>query len=64
MDKFFKIVFPDGKSFVVVSSNGYTGLIGLLDGVKDKDNTFITQISFCGYIKYVMKSIFTKRRKT
>ena len=54
MNKFFKITFPNGKSTVVVSKNGYAGLIGLVDGVQDKENTYITPISLIEFVKYVI----------
>ena len=58
MNKFFKIKFPDGKHIVVVSKNGYTGLIGLIDYVEDKDNTYIEPISLFDFIKYTIKDRF------
>ena len=58
MNKFFKIKFPDGKHIVVVSKNGYAGLIGLIDYVEDKDNTYIEPISLFRFIKYTLKVWF------
>lgn len=54
MKRFFKIVFPDGKSLFVKSNNGYTGLIGLIDGIQDKENTYIVTISLFEFIKEVL----------
>ena len=53
-NKFFKITFPNGKSAVVVSRNGYAGLIGLVDGVQDKENTYIIPMSLFEFVKYVI----------
>ena len=53
MGRFFKTTFPDGKVYVVVSTGGFAGLLDLIEGVTDKDNTYVAQISFWEYIKYV-----------
>lgn len=53
-NKFFKIAFPNGKSTVVVSKNGWAGLIDLVDGVQDKENTYIIPLSLFEFIKYVI----------
>ena len=58
MNKFFKIKFPDEKHIVVVSRNGYAGLIGLIDCVKDKENTYIVPISMFEFIKHTLKVWF------
>lgn len=62
MGRFFKITFPDGKVCVVVSTGGFAGLLGLLEGVADKDNTYVAQISFWEYIMYVTGLKGRKRR--
>ena len=54
MGRFFKITFPNGKVYVVVSTGGFAGLLALLEGVTDKDNTYVAQISFWEYVKYVI----------
>ena len=54
MNKFFKIKFPDGKYIIVVSKNGYAGLIGLANYVEDKENTYIEPISMFEFIKYTV----------
>ena len=54
MNKFFKITMPDRKSFVVVS-NGYAGLLGLVDNVQDKENTYVSPISLFEFVKYVTR---------
>ena len=53
-NKFFKIAFPNGKSVVVASKNGYAGLIGLVDSVQDKENTYIIPISLFEFVKYTI----------
>lgn len=53
-NEFFKIEFPNGKSIVVVSKNGYAGLIGLINCVQDKENTYIIPISLFEFIKYII----------
>lgn len=58
MNKFFKIKFSDGKHIVVVSKNGYAGLIGLIDVVEDKENTYIIPISLFEFIKDTIKVWF------
>lgn len=58
MKKFFKIEFPDGKYLVIVSKNGYAGLIKLIDFVEDKENTYIVPISLFEFIKYTIKEYF------
>lgn len=58
MNKFFKIKFPDGKYIVVVSKNGYAGLIGLIDFAEDKENTYIEPISLFEFIKHIIKVWF------
>jgi len=55
MNKFFKITLSNGKSFVVVSKNGYAGLIGLFDGIEDKENSYVTPISLFEFIKSAIK---------
>lgn len=55
MRKFFKITMPSGKSFVVISKNGWTGLIGLFDGIEDGKNTYIAPMSLFEVIKYTIK---------
>lgn len=57
MSKFFRITMPNGKSFVVISNNGWAGLIGLFDNVEDEKNTYITPISLFEVIKYAIKKI-------
>lgn len=53
-NRFFKIKFPDGKSMVVESKNGYVGLIDLVDAIKDKENTYIIPISWFEFVKHVV----------
>ena len=53
-NRFFKIKFPDGKSMVVESKNGYVGLIDLVDAIKDKENTYIIPISWFEFVKHIM----------
>ena len=53
-NRFFKIKFPDGKSMVVESKNGYAGLIDLVDAIKDKENTYIIPISWFEFVKHVV----------
>lgn len=55
MYKFFKIVFPNEKSYVVVSKNGYAGLIDIVDYIYDKENTYIVPLTLFQFIKYVMR---------
>lgn len=62
MGRFFKITFPDGRVCVVVSTGGFAGLLDLLEGVTDKDNTYVAQISFWEYIMYVTGLKGRKRR--
>lgn len=62
MGRFFKITFPNGKVYVVVSTGGFAGLLDLLEGVTDKDNTYVAQISFWEYIKHVAGLKDRKRR--
>lgn len=52
-NKFFKIDFPNNDTIIVIGKRGYINLINLVDFVKDKDNTYITQISFFDLIKYI-----------
>ena len=54
MNKFFKIKFPDEKYIVVISKNGYAGLIGLIDWVEDKEDTYIEPISLFEFIKIIL----------
>lgn len=62
MGPFFKITLPGGKQYVVVSAGGFAGLLDLLEGVPDKENTYVANISTWEYAKHVVKSIFCKRR--
>ena len=55
MYKFFKIVLPNEKSYVVVSKNGYVGLLDMVDYVYDKDNTYIVPLTLFEFIKYVVR---------
>lgn len=54
MNRFFKIVFPNGKTFVVASKHGYAGLIGLFDNVQDQENSYIIPISVFEFIKEIL----------
>lgn len=54
MTKFYKIVLPNKKSYVVVSKNGYAGLLDMVEYVYDKDNTYIIPLTLFKFIKYVM----------
>lgn len=53
-NRFFKIKFPDGKSMVVESKNGWAGLIDIASAVKDKDNTYIIPISWFEFVKHII----------
>lgn len=53
-NRFFKIKFPDGKSMVMESKNGWAGLIDIANAVKDKDNTYIVPISWLEFVKYII----------
>ena len=53
-NRFFKIRFPNGKSMVVESKNGYVGLIDLADAIKDKENTYIIPISWFEFVKHMI----------
>ena len=53
-NRYFKIAFPNGKSMVVESKNGYAGLIDLVDAIKDKENTYIIPISWFEFAKHMM----------
>ena len=55
MTKFYKIVLPNKKSYVVVSKNGYAGLLDMVEYVYDKDNTYIVPLTLFQFIKYAMK---------
>ena len=52
MKKFFRIDFMNKKSVVVVSKDGYVGLIDTLGAVEDKENVYISPISLFEAIKY------------
>lgn len=54
MYKFFKIILPNEKSYVVVSKNGYAGLLDMVEYVYDKDNTYIIPLTLFQFIKYVV----------
>lgn len=54
MNKFFKIKFPNEKYIIVASKNGYVGLIDLVDGIQDKEHTYIIPISLFEFIKYIL----------
>ena len=54
MNKFFKIKFPDGKYIVIVSKNGYAGLLDLFKDIEDKDHTYIIPLTLFQFIKYIM----------
>lgn len=54
MGRFFKIAFPNDKSFVVVSPRGYAGLTEIVGAVPDKDGTYIIELSTWEFIKYCL----------
>ena len=61
MTKFYKIVLPNTKSYVVVSKNGYAGLLDMVEYVYDKDNTYIVPLTLFQFIKYVMRWQYDKK---
>ena len=54
MKKFFRITAPDKKTFIVVA-RGWSGLVGLVDNLRDQNDWYVTDISFCEFIKYLIK---------
>jgi hypothetical protein len=54
MKKFFRITAPDKKTFVVVA-RGWSGLIGLVDNLRDMNDWYVTDISLFEFIRYVIK---------
>lgn len=55
MNKFFRIDFPDRDPIAIVGKNGYSDLLGLFDGVEDKNSTYIISISWYEFIKFIMR---------
>lgn len=53
--KFYKIVLPNGNTFVVTSNNGYVRLIDLADNFKDKEHTYIIPLTFFEFVKYMLR---------
>ena len=53
--KFYKIVLPNGNTFVVTSNNGYVRLIDLAEHFQDKENTFIIPLTFFEFVKYMLR---------
>lgn len=53
MNKFFKIVMPGGKSYIVVSKTGYAGLVGLCDRVHCDENVYIVPMTVFEFVKYI-----------
>lgn len=52
MRGFYQVRMPDDKSFVVVS-DGYSGMIGLFDGIEHPENSYIRRISFFEFIRFL-----------
>ena len=57
MHNFFRITMPNKKSFIVISNDGWAGLIGLFDGIDDGENAYITPMSLFEVIKYTIRQI-------
>lgn len=53
--KFYKIVLPNGNTFVVTSNSGYVRLIDLAEHFQDKKNTFIIPMTFFEFVKYMLR---------
>ena len=53
--KFYKIVLPNGNTFVVISNNGYVRLIDLAENFKDKEHTYIIPLTFFELVKYMLR---------
>lgn len=53
--KFYKIILPNGNTFVVTSNRGYVRLIDLAENFKDKENTYIIPLTFFEFVKYMLK---------
>ena len=54
MGRFFKIIFPNDKSLVFVSNKGYAGLIDLVKYMQDREDVFVTEISFFEFVKHIV----------
>lgn len=52
MRRFYQVRMPDDKSFVVVS-DGYSGMVGLFDGIENPENSYLRRISFFEFIKFL-----------
>lgn len=55
MIRFFRIDFPNRDSIVIVGKNGYSDLLGLFDGVEDKDNSHIFCISWYEFFSFIIR---------
>lgn len=55
MSKFFKIKAPNKTPIVVLTNNGWAGLIDIVDNISDKKDTYIAPISLWELVKYIVK---------
>ena len=53
--KFYKIVLPNGKTFVVTSDRSYVALLDLVEYFHDKENTYIVPLTFFEFVKYMLR---------
>lgn len=60
MNKFFKIKAPNKRPIVVITNNGWAGLIDIVDKISDQKDTYIAPISLWELIKYIVGREYSK----